>query len=336
MRIEVTEADQETVDKWDSYVEQSSQGTPFHRYQFLTVLEQFSGMELHPLIGWKGEEPTGIFPVFAGSAGPFTVAFSPPPGQGMFQLGPVLLNVRSVKQRKREKRTKRFVEGCLNWLSTELSPKYVHLRTHHGYDALRPFVWNGFDASPRFTYHIDLTADEETILMRFSKDARRNIRRMEEDPRVQVREGGAPATERTIEHVRERHDDQNREYPISAEYVATLYEVLPDGQVRAYVCTVDGEFATGTVTIEAGDTIYGWQGGARPLTDRPVNEFVEWRILQAAKERGRTTYDFVGANVEQLCSYKAKFNPTLREYHVLVGGRWWMRNVVDFYRQFKT
>jgi len=60
--ISTTEsADQET---WDEYVELSPHGTVFQRYGALEAQANHSNATLHPLVGYKGQEPIGIFPVF--------------------------------------------------------------------------------------------------------------------------------------------------------------------------------------------------------------------------------------------------------------------------------
>jgi lipid II:glycine glycyltransferase (peptidoglycan interpeptide bridge formation enzyme) len=51
--------------------------------------------------------------------------------------------------------------------------------------------------------------------------------------------------------------------------------------------------------------------------DVAVNDVLDWAVMDAAKERGRSTYDLVGAENERINSYKAKFNPTLQEYYSL-------------------
>lgn len=63
--IRVGRASADELDRWDDLVRSSRQGTFFHRRSPLRVLADHSDTTLHPLVGYKGQEPVGVFPVFA-------------------------------------------------------------------------------------------------------------------------------------------------------------------------------------------------------------------------------------------------------------------------------
>jgi hypothetical protein len=317
--VDVRLADDDDMQRWDDIVARSPQGTPFHRRAALDVVAEHSGTTLHPLVGYKGQEPVGLLPVYELSKGPATALFSPPPRLKVSYQGPVLVNFEKLKRRKAEKRAKRFVDGCVETLETEFSPDYVHLRSGPRYVDTRAFVWNEFDVNERFTYVVDLTTEPETLIEEFSSDARRNVRNGHDD-RYEITEGGAEAIERIVEQVRARHEAQGEAYPVTTAFVTDLWRSLPEGTVRPYVCTVDGEFAGGMVTMESGDTVYRWQGGAKTDGDLPVNDLVDWRIIRDAAERGLTRYDLAGANNHRISRYKAKFAPELTAYHEMEWG----------------
>jgi hypothetical protein len=316
MSIDVRETDD---DSWNRYVERSPTAGVFHRREALMVQARQAGCRIHRLVGFKGQEPVGIFPVFALRKGPVTTAFSPPPDLGVPYLGPALLNMEKLKQRKAERRQQSFFEACMEWVGRELNPRYTHVRVHGDYDDLRPLKWAGFDATPSYTYEVDLTPDREDIRMSFSSDARKNIRDGRENDRVTVTEGDRSDLPRILTQVRERYESQGITFHLSDGFGTALYDRLPDGVVRPVVCRVDGEFVGGILAYEDDDTVYRWQGGVRTDTDVDVavNDVLDWAVMDAAKERGRSTYDLVGAENERINSYKAKFNPTLQEYYSL-------------------
>jgi hypothetical protein len=314
MSVEVTTADELDADRWDRLVAQSPAGTPFHRRAAVDVLAEHANADLHALVGYKGQEPVGVFPVFEKSKGPVSTAFSPPPDLKVSYLGPAPCNLAKLKARKRERRHRRFVEGCLDYLEREVGPRYVHVRVDPDYPDPRPFDWNDFEVTPRYTYVVDLDRDEDDLFAAFSSDARQNVRAAD-DAAVEVSEGGRAVVDRILDQVAARHREQDKTYLVTPEFVGDLYDRLPDGVVRPYAVRVDGEFAGGMVTLESEDTVYRWQGGAKPDADLPVNDALDWRIMSDAVERGKTGYDLVGANNPRLCRYKAKFAPDLRVYH---------------------
>ena len=157
--------------------------------------------------------------------------------------------------------------------------------------------------------------------MRFSRDARSNVEEARESDLVVEAvdgEAGTDAVEWTIERIRERHEDVEKHYPITVAFARRLHEALPEGVVRPYVARMGEERVGGMVSLAAGDTVYRWQGGAKPDVDLDVqvNDYLDWRIMRDAHDRGFARYDLVGANNPRLCRYKAKFDPTPVPYFV--------------------
>lgn len=321
-------------EQWNEYVREAPGTDFFHQYEALELLAERADARLHPLVGYKGQEPVGLFPAFEIARWGVSTVFSPPPNLWVFYLGPALLNVAKLKQRRREKRHQRFVEGSLEWLDRQVDPKYVHLRTHPRYDDPRPFEWNGFDVTYRYSYVVDLDRDPEDLRMSFSSGARRNAQEAEEAG-FEVVEGGTDAIERIIGDVRARHDEQGLSYNVPPSFVVDLYQRLPD-QVHPYVCLRDGEFLSGLVVLEHGDQCDRWQGGVKPDDcSVPVNELLDWHAMREAQERGRTRYDFLGANQPSLSEYKSKFDPEVVTYHSIERSTRSMGVLADLYMRLR-
>jgi hypothetical protein len=320
----------EDPDRWDELLGATEEPTPFHRSGTLDVLAMYVGADCHRLVGYVGEEPIGLFPLFTLSRGPVSAAFSPPPDLKVPYLGPTLLNRHSLKRRRRDKRHRRFVDACLEWVADTENPQFVQIRTAPGYDDVRPFVWQDFSATPRYTYVVDLSRDPDELLSAFSSDARKNVSADYEVDYV-IEEGGVDVIERVLSQLRERHAEQDEPFPIDATFVTDLFETLDDGVVRPYVCRVDGEFAGGNVNVEAAGGSYRWLGGAKPDVDIPVNDLLDWRYVTDASERGIETYDLAGANDKRIARYKAKFAPELVPYYRLRDGTLPMTTLLKLY-----
>lgn len=319
-------------DLWNEYLERTPSASIWHRFECLDVQASHAGAELCPLVGYKGEEPIGLFPVFELSKAGLTGAFSPIPGIDVPYLGPVLLDMSGLKRQRVEKRHRRFIDAAVEWIDATIDPAYVHVRSDWRYDDPRPFEWNGFDVTPRHTYLVDLSPDEDALLESFSGDARNNIRT---DPEAyDVSEGTRDDLARIVEQVRQRHDEQGVFYPMTTEFLEDLYDRLPSGAIRPYVCSIDGEFAGGTVTAVEDERFYGWQGGAKRTYDVPVNDLIDWRIMRDAIDAGATTYDFVGANNRRIADYKAKFAPHVATYYTLERANPAVRTALDLYKRF--
>lgn len=303
-------------DRWDDLVAASPHGTPFHLSGFLRVLRDRTGSTLHPLVGYDGEEPVGLLPFFEVEKGPLSALLSPAPRMKVSYQGPVLATPSGLEPWRLEERNQRFVDAALRFVREELSPDLINVRTGSRYDDVRPFRWNGFRASAGHTYVTDLSRGREELLAAFGTDARRPVKRGPPDD-CEIRVGGPPEIELIVERVIERYEEQDLHYPITPAYVVDLWRALPAGTLRPYVCERDGTFIGGAVTLELGDTVYGWQAGAERDTDVAVNELLTWRVMCDAIDRGLTRYDLVGANEPGISEFKAKFDPHLERYHDL-------------------
>ncbi|WP_254768534.1 lipid II:glycine glycyltransferase FemX [Salinilacihabitans rarus] len=336
MSVDVRELDLETdADEWNRYVERSRGTNPFYRAEALALQAEETNTTAHALAGFKGQEAVGLFPVFAYRKGPIRGAFSPPPYAWTCYLGPALLNVDKLKQRKADRRTRRFVEGCLEWIDEELSPMYSKFVVAE-FEDLRPFTWNDYDVEPGYTYVVDLDGSEDDLLGRFSSDARSNVRNAPEDDYV-VTEGDGDDVERIVEQVRTRYENQNRPFHLSAWFARSLYERLPEGTIRPYVCRSDGEFLGGILVAESETTRYRWQGGVKPDVDvdLSINDLLDWYVMRDGLRDGIDRYDLVGAGVPSINRYKAKFNPRLEPHYTITAGAFGIDLLIDRYQKIR-
>jgi len=310
MSIEISpyDGDEET---WDQYVADSPHGSVFHQSSFIDIVGDHSDGVVHKLIGYKGQEPIGLFSVLEITKAGVSLIFSPAPRMGIPYQGPILLTDDQLKQRKTERRNRKFVEQSLEWCEEKFNPRYKLIRTPVEYDP-RPFAWNDFTVQPRYTYLLDIRHTLEEIQNSFSKSLRRYIG---QDDRLRIEEQGEEAIRFIYRQMESRYREQNMDYHVSLELLLELYDGLPDGQFRPYVGIVDGERVGGIIALEDEDTIYFFEGGGKPDADLPVNDNLHWEIITRACERGVSTYDLSGANNPRLCDYKSKFNPELGLYY---------------------
>jgi hypothetical protein len=336
MSIEVRRATESDREQWNKYVARSPQGTLFHEYEALDIQARHSDATVHPLIGYKGQESVGLFAIFEITKGLVTTAFSPPPDLRIPYLGPAYLNMAKLKQRKRERRRQRFLEQCYDWIETELTPKYEHVRTGTKFRDPRPFKWNEYDVVPEHTYTVDLSLDRDDLLMTFSSDARNNIRKTSAD-RYHIEKGRKESLSEILTQVSNRYESQGLSFHLADEFVTDLYEGTEHGAIRPYTLNVDDEFIGGILAFESNDTLFRWQGGVRTDTDvdLPTNDLLDWAVMTDGIERGISTYDLVGADNQRINRYKAKFNPSLETYYIIERGNWGIKKFAHLYNSIK-
>ena len=323
----------EDPDGWDRLVERAAETTPFHRRAALEVFADHTDSTLHPLVGYVGEEPAGLFPVFERRVGPVMTVFSPPPNRKLTYLGPAIFADPNMKRRKRERRHLSFVESAMEYVDEEVAPRYVSVRTSVGYEDPRPFLWNDFESTPRYTYHVDLTGDLDELLETMGSDLRSNVQNTDADA-FSIEEGDRSAMEQIVVNAKRRHDEQGVPYEVTPSLVRDLSRAIPD-HLRAYVCTVDGEFVGGALLLCDDDTVYRWQSVADFDASVPAQDLLDWHVIERASEEGIDQYDLVGANNRRLCRYKAKFAPTVQTYYRLERSGPVMKLLTDAYAKLR-
>ncbi len=331
MSVEIERVDD--ADSWDALVTRSGTTTPFHRYDALEIIAEYTNCELHPLVGYVGNEPAGLFPVFERTIGPVSAAFSPPPDEKIPYLGPATFTDPNMKRRKRERRHRRFVEAALAYVDDQIAPRFVNVRTAVGYDDPRPFLWNGFSPTPRYTYHVDLTRGPDELLSEVGSDLRSNVRKTDDDA-FEITTGGRAGMEQILANVRQRHADQGVSYGVSSGLVRDLARMVPDA-FTSYLCTVDGAFVGGAIVASDGDTAYRWQSVAQFDAPVPAQDLLDWHVVREASADGLETYDLVGANDQRLCEYKAKFAPEMETYYRLERSGLAMSTMASLYTRFR-
>ena len=314
MSVDVSVLGADGCRRWDDLVRRSPRATVFHRSAVLRALAGGAGVTLHPLVGVEDGTPVGLFPVFELDKGPFSAAFSPPPGLWATYLGPVVLSDVDGSYRDVERRRRAFVEVCSRYVERVIDPVYTRVITSYRYDDIRPFQWQGYRAEPRYTYVVELT-DEEELLGRFSSDARRNVRDSYEDHVIEA--GGREAIDRILDQVRRRYDEQGEPKSLPYAFARHLHADVDEDVLYPYVYRTDGEFVGGILALAGDDTVYRWLGGVKPAVevDAPVNDLVDWQIMTDAMAAGYGYYDLVGAGNDRINRYKTKFNPTLRTFY---------------------
>lgn len=313
MSVEIDRLDD--ADTWDALVARADETTPFHRRDALDVLAAHSDTDLHPFVGYVGEEPVGLFPIFERSVGPVSAVFSPPPNLKIPSLGPATFADPAMKRRKRERRHRRFVESALSVVDDEIGPSFVTVRAGVGYADPRPFIWNGFEPTPRFTYHVDLTPGTDALLAETSSDLRSNVRKTD-DEAFEIVDGGRSGLEQVVVNARRRHEEQGISYGVTPAFVRDLSRAIPEA-VTAKICTADGVFAGGSIVLSDDDTAYRWQSVTDFDAPVPAGDLLDWHVICDASARGLETYDLVGANNRRLCGYKSKFAPDVATHYRL-------------------
>jgi len=313
LSVEIRVASEKDASLWDRLVESSPHGTIFHTWKWLKIAEKHTNSRLYPLIGYKGTEPVGIFPLFFQKKTFLKMVFSPPPHVAIIYLGPVLVDYDKLKRSKREINFVEFQKQIDKFIKEELKANYISISLPPGLPDPRPFQWNGYEVEPAYEYVMDLSKGIEYIWQKnYDKKLRENINRAIRRG-IYIEEGGKKELEVIYDLMIERYAEQDRIVTVPKEYLLDVYDAFSEN-IKIFVAKYEEEIITGTIDIYYKDKIVSWIGNPRPrvkISPSP-NDLLNWEAMKYACEHSFRYYEMVGAaGNERLHSYYSKCNPEL-------------------------
>jgi len=300
--------------QWDKFVDESPDGTIFHKWDLLRTVEKHSGYQLLPYGVYQDGELISVFPVFYRKDLMLRLVTTAPPQTGIPYLGPVMYkSTIDMKPSTREKCLHKIVENVVMEIN-KLSPNHIYIQMMPMHNDIRPFKWHEFQEESNFTYFIDLERPLDEIRASFDRDARRLIREAGKKS-LEVRQ--YPNVYTFYDIMQKRYAEQGLTLPlVSPEYIKDLLQAFPDN-LRMYSAYKGKEIVSIVlVAIYNGRMTY-WMGNPRMNSDFSGNEYMIWEAIQRAKAEGCTEFEINGAGERRLCQFKSKFNPRLEVCYVV-------------------
>jgi len=310
MKVEIKIAGKGDASEWDKIVDESPHGTLFHKWKWLRIMEKYSGAKLHCIMGTKGDELIGLYPIFVKKKFGFGFVFSPPPHLSVLYLGPVIANYEKMKQSRKESAFNNLQKEFEGFLSGNLKADYVNIMTPPNLMDSRPYFWNGYNVRLRFNY-LNCISDENVFWSNMEKKLRQNISRAKREG-VQVETGGPKEMRQIYSAMIRRYNEQNKRVKVPIEYLLDLQKEFSKN-MRIYVALFNGEFVTGVIDLCYKNKISSWVGNPKSkLTSLNANDLVNWTSIEWGCKNGYKYYETMGAaGNERLHSYYSKFNPRL-------------------------
>ncbi len=297
--------------QWDDLLARAPFRTIFHTWEWLKIVEKHTKTKLYPIIGFKGTNPIGIFPVFYQKKG-FKLIFSPPSAASVLYLGPLIIDYEKMKQSKRELILFQFLKAVDDFIFSELKANYVRIRCSPGFLDSRPFRWIGYNVEPGYTLMIDLSKGLDAVWENFDKEPRRHIE-MSSKEGVSVEEGSVEDLDFLHSSINRRFKEQGLESNVSKSYLYDLFESFFPQNLRIFIAKYKGEKIGGGAVLCYNNKVSAWFGTPRiDLKGISQTDLVHWESIKWAKENGFQYYELMDAGYDpRLSAYKSKFNPDL-------------------------
>ena len=241
MTIELKVASEEETEEWDKLVENSPYGTIFHTWEWLKIAEKQTNSKLYPLIGYKGTEPVGVYPLFLIKKKGIKLVFSPPSNTLLLYLGPAFVNFDRMKQSRRESLFAEFQTEVDEFVTSELKGNYARIRTAPGLLDSRPLRWSGYEVEPLYTYMIDLNKGVDYVWTGLNRKLRVSIEKTKKEG-VSVEMGAKEDLEFIRSSLYTRFEKQGLK-PSKGyykEYLAELYDAFYPENMKRFVAKYKG------------------------------------------------------------------------------------------------
>ncbi len=298
--------------QWDKLLLKAPHRTIFHTWEWLKIVEKHTKTKLYPIIGFKGTNPIGIFPVFYQKKGFFRSVLSPPTGAGVLYLGPLIIDYENMKQGRKESTLFELLTATDKFIFSELNAKYIKIRSPPRLLDSRPFIWAGYTTDPAYTFTLNLTKNLDSLRDGFDKEFRRNIDRTLERG-VSVEEGSMQDLDLLYSSVSRRLNRKGVGLNIPKDYLHELFQHFFPQNLRIFIAKYKGEKIGGIVLICYNNTVSAWIGS--PKTDLPSiypNDLIHWEAIKWAKRNGFKFYDIMDTGFDRnLSAYKMQLNPDL-------------------------
>lgn len=296
---------------WDRFVDESSGGLLFHKWDLLKIVEKYTGYKLYTYGIYQKDRLIGIIPFFLGVRGWLKMMLSPPPTRKAnlpylgFAMSP---EFDELKHDDRVKAMSRIVEGMQRGLR-EISPNYISIGLNSTITDIRPFKWNHYGIDQQYTYVLDLDRPLDEIWEGFDRDCRKNIGECSKHPLWMKRMDDAD----TFNEIMKDHltkDGETVYHRWNPAYIKELLETFPDN-IKLYFF-YNGDEIVG-VKINSGYKKHymSWMGNVAVQKKLNVNEFFYWEMIKMAKAESYKRHENYGSTSLRLNTFKSKFNPML-------------------------
>ena len=314
MDVELRKAKNEDAEEWNKLVENSLHGTIFHTWEWLKIVERHTNSKLYPIIGYKGTEAVGIYPLFLMRKRGIKFVFSPPPKALLLYLGPAFSNFQKLKQSRRESTFSEFQTSVDKFIKSELKGNYIRICTSPSLLDSRPLKWCGYCVEPLYTYVIDLSKGVDNVWKNLNRKLRVSIEKTRREG-VSIEAGGKKDLEFLRMALYNRFEEQGlrpqKEY--YKNYLSDLYDTFHSKNMKVFIAKYNEELVGGLVVLFYKNWSALWIGIPKTnLKGIYPNDLAQWEAIRWACLQGYKYYEEMDAGDDpRLRHFKSKYNPDI-------------------------
>jgi CelD/BcsL family acetyltransferase involved in cellulose biosynthesis len=296
---------------WDHLVSSFQDGTIFHTWAWMRVIERLKGAEMLPFGIYHGSNLVGVFPLFRHRRGPLTILASP---LGNVGYGGPLVNPSHQQD---------VFEQLDGWLQ-QLRVDYVGFRPSMplSRDCLED---KGYTVRELQTFVVSLSLDAQQLWQNLKSECRTAVRRARKN-KVRIEEArDKDFLDVYYRMLEDTYGKANRRPPLSAQDYGTVWDILrPLARIKVLLARHEDQVVAGIIFLQFDGKIYYWDGASfRAYYRLSPNNLLHWTLIKWGADNGLALYDMLGANIPNIARFKKSFGGELRSYtHVYKDVTW--------------
>lgn len=290
---------------WDDFVDNSPQGTVFHKTYWLKA----SGENFRIYGYFKGNELFAGIPVCYDQI--FGCKYFSRPLQTPY-MG-ILFKEQDVKYVKKISREKGISIRLIQRLKTEFYS--INFNFTPGTVDLQPLIWEGFTCNVRYTYIINLNNSLEDIWKSMDVSRRRNIRKAKKDG-ITVSSGND--LQEVFSLVEKTFDRQDMKVSFKNVVFNYLYALKERNQCISFLAkNENGNNIAVVYLVWDNNRCYYLMGGYdSENSHHGATAMAMWEAIKFSMgELGLAEFDFEGSMIPQIEQYLRKFGGILTPYY---------------------
>ncbi|HKK40928.1 MAG TPA: GNAT family N-acetyltransferase [Bacteroidales bacterium] len=319
--IETRYLETEEYSLWDTFVDQSKDGTIFHKTNWLRTFADWQHLKLCVAGCFKGTELTGGM-AFTWKKKFGIIPVMQQPVKTPF-FSPVIANSQTGYLSKIESQLNATLNSLIDFLSSEF--KLLQIQFPPSFSDIRTFLWKDFESSVHYTY---LTAIQqlEDLISVYDPSVRRQIKKGGEQNYSLYKDNSREFIEAAweLEQKSFKRQQLDMQYATNEDFVSFIELLAEQESAQTYTIKFEDRAIASQIVLldNAKKSSYYWLAGVdNRYLSTGLNQLLLHKILTDLQDRGYQLFDFVGAGTKTIAKYKSTFNfPLVPMYSVRKAG----------------
>ena len=310
--IEVRELVPSEYKEWDLLVEKAQPGTLFHTSDWLEICRDVLSRDFRIYGCFRNGELVGGCPLFVKNFKGILKIGSSTCNMTDY-CGPLIKEGASSKESKRVQDTHEILNALREFLCKQGFDS-IHLTFSPGLEDIRPFTWNGWDSSVRYTHHLNL---KENVDNNFQGRSGGNLKPQK---RQGSKRGSSNDPETYYRLLSLVYEKQNLEPPVPREFFERVFKLIQEKDVGYMFVseTPEGEAVAAHLNLYGKKCTVTWSSALNPAFGRMgANALLYYNEFLDLKSRNFEYMNVMAANIPRFADFIMGFSPKLVPYYTV-------------------